>query len=131
MRDCGPYKAAAQRGRPNLDQVLAINFPDSSSRWYYEVVLVFRTVLRFGQDVSGSCSCRFSYLLFTVIYRVWRALIKRCVWPLGVVEADPVADDLSGLKAVSDFVEVNRLLFQGPPEAFNEDVVEIAAPSIH
>jgi len=34
--------------------------------------------------------------------------------PLGVVECHPVFDDPSGLEAVSDLSEIDRLLFQVP-----------------
>ena len=47
--------------------------------------------------------------------------------PLGVIECHPVLDDRPGLEAVADLFEVDRLLLQRPPKAFNEDVVQIAA----
>ena len=46
--------------------------------------------------------------------------------PLCVVKADPFIDDLLGLEAVSDFVQIDGLLFQGSPKAFDEDVVQIS-----
>ena len=51
--------------------------------------------------------------------------------PLGVVEADPVVDDLFGLKAVGDLVQIDCLLLQGPPEPLDEGVVRIATAPIH
>jgi len=42
---------------------------------------------------------------------------------LGVVELDPVIDDAFCLEAVSDFMEIDGLLFERPPQPFNEDVV--------
>ena len=42
------------------------------------------------------------------------------VGPLGVVEADPVADDPLGLEAVGQFVQVDRLVFERPPEPLDE-----------
>ena len=50
---------------------------------------------------------------------------------LCVVEVDPVTDDPLCLEPVGDFVQVNGLLFQGPPQSFDKDVVEISAPAIH
>ncbi len=50
---------------------------------------------------------------------------------LGVVEHYPVADYAPGVEAVGDFFEIDRFLFQGPPEPFDEDVVHAAAPAIH
>ena len=51
--------------------------------------------------------------------------------PLGVVEPDPVVDDPFGLEAVGDFVQIDGLLLQGPPEPLDEDVVQIATAPIH
>ena len=39
--------------------------------------------------------------------------------PLGVVESHPVPDDAFGLEAVSQFVEINRLVFERPPQALD------------
>ena len=49
----------------------------------------------------------------------------------GVVEAHPVFDDTPGLVAILDFFEIDGFLFQGSPQAINEDVVEVSAKSIH
>ena len=38
---------------------------------------------------------------------------------LGVVKADPFRDDPFGVKAVCDFVQIDGLLFEGPPEALD------------
>ena len=51
--------------------------------------------------------------------------------PFGVMECHPVLDDRLGLEAIGDFVEVDRLLLQGSPQTFDEDVFEVSAPSIH
>ena len=51
--------------------------------------------------------------------------------PLGVVEVDPFADDPFGLEAIGQFVEVNRLVFERPPESLDEDVIHAAAPAVH
>ena len=51
--------------------------------------------------------------------------------PLGVVEGHPVADHVPGLEPVVDFLEIDGLLFQGPPEPLDEDVVHAAAAPIH
>ena len=45
--------------------------------------------------------------------------------PLGVVEPDPVIEDLFCLEAVSDFMQVDGLVLERSPEPFDEDVVEI------
>ncbi len=50
---------------------------------------------------------------------------------LRVIEPDPVIDDPFCVEAVSDFMEIDGLLFQWPPQPFNEDVVKISAPTIH
>jgi len=59
---------------------------------------------------------------------VWREPIKRGMWPLGVVECYPILDDASGLEPVSDFFEIDRLLFQGAPQPLDKDVVEVTTP---
>lgn len=51
--------------------------------------------------------------------------------PLGVVECHPVLDDAPGLEAIADLLEIDRLLLQAPPQPFDADVVEVAAPPIH
>ena len=51
--------------------------------------------------------------------------------PLCVVKADLVVDDLFGLKAIVDLVQIHCLLLQGSPEPLDEDVVQIAAAPIH
>ena len=50
---------------------------------------------------------------------------------LVVVEVDPLCDDPLGFEAVSQLVQVDRLVFERPPEAFDEDIVHAAAPAIH
>ena len=46
------------------------------------------------------------------------------------MKAEPVVDDLFGLKAVVDLVQI-RLLLQGPPEPLDEDIVQIPSPAVH
>lgn len=53
------------------------------------------------------------------------------MWELGVAERHPVADPASGLEAVINFFEIGGLLFQGPPEPLDQDVVNAAAVPIH
>ena len=53
------------------------------------------------------------------------------MWPFSIVEADPVFDHAFGLEAVLQFVQIDGLLFERPPQPFDEDIVEIPAPSIH
>ena len=48
-----------------------------------------------------------------------------------MVKADPVSDDPFCLEAVGDFVQIDSLLFQRPPQPLDEDVVEITDPPIH
>ena len=50
---------------------------------------------------------------------------------LRVVEPNPVIDDPFCLEAVGDFMQIDGFLLQRPPQPFAEDVVEIAAPTIH
>ena len=51
--------------------------------------------------------------------------------PLDVVEADPIFDNPFGLEPVLQFMQVYGLLFEGSPQPFDEDVVEITATPIH
>lgn len=51
--------------------------------------------------------------------------------PLGVIERHPSADHPTGLEAVGDFFEIDRFLFQGSPQALDEDVVHAATAPIH
>jgi len=45
------------------------------------------------------------------------------VWAFGVVTSDPFLDDPFGVKTVRDFVQMDGLLFEGSPEAFDKDGV--------
>ncbi len=47
--------------------------------------------------------------------------------PLGVVEVDPLADDPFGLEAVGQVVQVDRLVFERPPEALDDRAAGSAA----
>ena len=50
---------------------------------------------------------------------------------LCIVKANPFVNDPLGLEAVCDLVQIDSLWLQGPPEPFDEDVVQIATrPSI-
>ena len=53
------------------------------------------------------------------------------MWPFGVVEVDPLADDAPGLEAVGKVVQIDSLVFEGAPQPLDEDVVHAPArPSI-
>ena len=49
---------------------------------------------------------------------------------LGVLKPDPIVDDPFCLEAVDNFIQVNGLLFQVPPKAFDKDVIQIAAATV-
>lgn len=51
--------------------------------------------------------------------------------PLCIVEADPVFDYSFGLKANLQFMQVDDLLFERPPQPFDEDTVQTLASPIH
>ena len=51
--------------------------------------------------------------------------------PFGVVEVDPLCNDPFGLEAVGQFMQVDGLIFERAPQAFDEDVVHAPAPPIH
>ena len=53
------------------------------------------------------------------------------VWPMVVVESDPAADACLGLRPDFPGVEVDAFVFQRPPEALNEDVVQIPGFAVH
>ena len=48
-----------------------------------------------------------------------------------VVEVDPIVDNLSGCEAIGQFKEIDGLIFEGAPQAFNENVVHATTPAIH
>jgi len=50
---------------------------------------------------------------------------------LRIVKSNPIIDDPFRLETVGDFMQIDGLLFQRPPQAFDKDVVQIAAPAIH
>jgi hypothetical protein len=52
------------------------------------------------------------------------------VRPLVVVKGDPQPDTCLGLRSGFPGVEVNAFVLQGPPKAFDEDVVEAAALAV-
>ena len=51
--------------------------------------------------------------------------------PLGVIERHPVADHAPCLEPVADFLEIDGFLFQGSPQALDEDVVHAPTAPIH
>jgi hypothetical protein len=53
------------------------------------------------------------------------------VGPLVVVGGHPVTDVGSGLRPGLPGAQIHALVFQGSPEAFDEDVVDAAAPAVH
>lgn len=53
------------------------------------------------------------------------------VGPLVVVEGDPPTDAILGLRAGLPSVQIDALILQGPPEAFDEDVVDAAPFAVH
>ena len=53
------------------------------------------------------------------------------MWPLRVIKLNPVFDHAFGLEPVLQFVQIDGLLFERPPQPFDEDIVEIPAPSVH
>ena len=66
-------------------------------------------------------------------------LVGHCRWSAAksleraavIVELHPVADTRAGLRPGLPSVEMDALIFQGSPQALNEDVVQIAALAIH
>ena len=53
------------------------------------------------------------------------------VWAMVVVEGDPGPDASLGLRAGLSSGQVDAFILQGPPEAFDEDVVDAPALAIH
>nr|WP_235851896.1 hypothetical protein [Litorivita pollutaquae] len=62
---------------------------------------------------------------------VGRSFIKRRVRSISIVENDPVVDGAFGLEPILQFMQRNRLLLEGSPEPFDEDVVQVSAAPIH
>ncbi len=56
---------------------------------------------------------------------------QRGMGPLGVVEVEPATDDPFGLEAIGQLVQVDCLILERAPEAFDEDVVHAPAPAVH
>ena len=38
------------------------------------------------------------------------------MWPLRIVKIDPAADHPFGLESIRQFVQIDRLVFEGPPQ---------------
>ncbi len=55
----------------------------------------------------------------------------RRMWPLGVVEVDPPVDHSFSNEPVGQFMQIYRLVFQRPPEAFDEDVVHAPTAPVY
>src|SRR5208337_4064818 len=53
------------------------------------------------------------------------------VRPLVVVELKPFADASARLDHRSIRLDENLLIFQAPPQPFDEDIVQVTAPPIH
>ena len=53
------------------------------------------------------------------------------VWALVVVEGDPSPDASLGLRSGFPGVQVDAFILQGPPQAFDEDVVQAAPLAVH
>lgn len=79
----------------------------------------------------GWVSCRLVHLYRSKACIVGRSFFKRGVWPLSVVKSDPAVDDAFGLEAVLQFVQLDGLLLQGPPQTLDKYVVEVSPPTIH
>lgn len=50
---------------------------------------------------------------------VWGAFIK------GSVESEPLVDDAFGLDSALQFAQTDRILLKGPPQPFDEYIVEV------
>ena len=61
----------------------------------------------------------------------WRLAGQRGMGPLSVVEVEPATDDPFGLEAIGQLVQVDCLILERAPEAFDEDVVHAPAPAVH
>ena len=57
--------------------------------------------------------------------------MERLVRPLEVVVVDVAADGAVKFDAIGAVEEVNQLVFEGPPKAFDEDIVDGAFATIH
>lgn len=53
------------------------------------------------------------------------------VGPLVVVECDPASDTRLGLGPGFPGVQIDACVFQGSPQALNEDVVQLAGFAVH
>ena len=53
------------------------------------------------------------------------------MWARVVVEAEPGADHALRVAAVGQLVQVHRLVLQRTPQPLDEDVVEVAAATVH
>ena len=46
-------------------------------------------------------------------------------------ESDRVANEPLGVEAVGQLVQMHRLVFERPPQPFDEDIVHAPGPAIH
>jgi hypothetical protein len=65
------------------------------------------------------------------VCRVWRAFVECGVRPLSAVEADTIVDDPFGLEAIGHFMQIDSLLFRGPPGPLDKDTIQIATAPVH
>ena len=47
------------------------------------------------------------------------------MWPFGVVEVDPLADDAPGLEAVGKVVQIDSLVFEGAPQPLHRQFADL------
>jgi len=53
------------------------------------------------------------------------------MWARSIVKGDPCADDALGGEPIDHLVQVDRLVFQRPPQAFDEGIVHAPAAPVH
>jgi hypothetical protein len=80
---------------------------------------------------QGTCLVHHIHRLADRVGFAWRSTAMGGMRPLGVVEVDPLGNDSFGLEAVSQLVQVNRLVFERAPQAFDKDVVHAPTPAVH
>lgn len=56
--------------------------------------------------------------------------VERRMEPLRVEEPNPLFNHAFSLEPVLQFVQIVGLLFERPPQPFDEDIVEIATPPV-
>ncbi len=53
------------------------------------------------------------------------------VWAFVIIEGNPLADGSLGLRSRVPSVQVDAFILQGPPEAFDENVIDAASFAVH